>query len=122
MFRAIRSIGLGMFLSLITTEAAFAAKKITDSSAFLDTIATKGGVEKTDVVSYAGIVIQSALTLLGLIFFILMVYSGFRWMTARGSEEDISKARETIIAATIGLIIIIASYAITNVITGNLFQ
>lgn len=61
-----------------------------------------------------GTIIGSALSIIGVIFFILLVYGGFLWMTARGEEGPIKKAQETIIAATIGLIIVLGSYAITN--------
>lgn len=61
-----------------------------------------------------GNIIGSALSMIGVIFFILMVYGGFLWMTARGDEPTVKKAKETIIAAVIGLIIVMGSFAITN--------
>ena len=39
------------------------------------------------------------------------------WMLARGEEDRITKARETIIAAVIGLVIVVSAYAITNLVT-----
>ena len=61
-------------------------------------------------------VIRAALTLLGIIFIVLMVYAGARWMTARGNEDLVETARETLKNAAIGLVIIIASYALTSTI------
>jgi hypothetical protein len=58
-------------------------------------------------------VIQVVLSILALIFLILAVLSGFRWMTAAGNEEQIKKAQNTIQAAIIGLIIVLAAWAIT---------
>ncbi|MCK4553699.1 hypothetical protein KAU19_01930 [Candidatus Parcubacteria bacterium] len=60
-----------------------------------------------------GKVVGAALAFIGILFFILMIYGGFLWMTARGNEQQVEKAKELIIAATIGLIIILAAYAIT---------
>ncbi|MCX6793321.1 MAG: pilin [Candidatus Falkowbacteria bacterium] len=58
-------------------------------------------------------VIKAFLSILGVIFVILMILAGFNWMTANGDEEKINKAKDTLRAAVIGLIIIAASYAIT---------
>lgn len=65
----------------------------------------------------AGSIIGTALSMISVIFFILMVYGGFLWMTAHGDEGQVTKAQETIIGAVIGIIVILASYAITNFVT-----
>lgn len=57
--------------------------------------------------------IQASLGLLAIIFVILIVLSGFRWMTAQGNEENIKKAQDTIRTALIGLVIILAAWSIT---------
>jgi amino acid transporter len=56
---------------------------------------------------------QIFLGLLGIIFIILLIFAGFQWMTASGNEEKVTKAKETITRAIIGLAIIIAAYSIT---------
>jgi len=70
----------------------------------------------TDSNSLAGIVgigIQAFLGLLGVIFLILMLYAGYNWMMARGDEEKVTKAKDTITRAIIGLLITIGAYAIS---------
>lgn len=57
--------------------------------------------------------IQGALALLGVIFLVLLVYGGYLWMIARGEEAEVTKAKDTIKMAVIGLIIVLAAYAIT---------
>ncbi len=82
-----------------------------------------GAGYRTDVISpepMIAIVIKLALSFLGVIFLILMVYGGYLWMTARGKEDQVNKARDLIIAAVIGLIIVIASYAISNFVVDAL--
>ena len=86
--------------------------------------AKAGGLEKT--ASHAGLTISdkpeaiignligTTLSIIGVIFFILMVYAGFKWMTARGNEEGVKEAQKTIIAAIIGLVVVLSAYAITN--------
>jgi len=61
-------------------------------------------------------VINIVLTFLGIIFTIIIIYSGFRYMTAGGNEEIAEDARRHIMTAVIGLIIIIAAWGISNFI------
>ena len=65
-------------------------------------------------------IIKAGLGLLGIIFIILLILAGFNWMTAAGDEEKVTKAKNTITRAVIGLIIIIAAYAITVFVFKNL--
>jgi len=59
-------------------------------------------------------IISAALTLVGVIALGTMVYGGFRWMTAAGSEEQVGEAKRILTAGIIGLIIIIISWAVVN--------
>jgi ABC-type phosphate transport system auxiliary subunit len=42
-----------------------------------------------------------------------MIVAGFQWMTAAGNETKVEKALSMIKTAVIGLIIVLAAYAIT---------
>lgn len=59
-------------------------------------------------------IITPVLGLVGLIFLILMIYAGFLWMTAGGKPDQTTKARDMMVRAVIGVIIIAAAYAITT--------
>ncbi|MDP2684450.1 MAG: pilin [bacterium] len=61
-----------------------------------------------------GNVVGAGLTLVGVLFLLLMIYGGVIWMIARGNEQETDKALKTIKAAVLGLIIVVASYAITT--------
>jgi len=64
-------------------------------------------------------IINIVLGFLGIIAVILILAGGFKWMTAAGNEDQISSAKQMIIQATIGLVIIFAAWAIASfVITG----
>jgi len=62
----------------------------------------------------AGSMINLGLSLLGLVFLGLALYSGFKWMTAQGTEKDVTTARDTLVNATIGLVIVFSAYALTT--------
>ena len=53
---------------------------------------------------------------MGVIFLILAIYGGYNWMMARGNEEMVERAKKTITNAIIGLIVILAAYAISRFI------
>lgn len=71
---------------------------------------------------FVAAVVKVILGFLGVIFIILIIYSGILWMTSAGSEEKIGKAKKTIVAATIGLAIVLSAYAITYFVIDKLLE
>jgi hypothetical protein len=61
-----------------------------------------------------GLIIKSALGLVGSIALIFFIIGGFTWMTAQGKSDQVKKGRETLVWATIGLIVIFSAYAILS--------
>lgn len=57
--------------------------------------------------------IKLALSFLAVIFLVIIILSGVKWMTAGGDEESVRKAKTTLQNAVIGLLIVFAAYAIT---------
>ena len=66
------------------------------------------------VTQILGDVVGAALSLVSILFFGLMLYAGIKWMLARGDSGESEQAMGTITYAIIGLVVILASYAITN--------
>ncbi|RJR32193.1 hypothetical protein C4569_00565 [Candidatus Parcubacteria bacterium] len=64
--------------------------------------------------------INVILGFLAIITIIIILWGGFRWLTAGGSEDKVAEAKKTIVNGVIGLVIIIASYAITTFLIENL--
>lgn len=89
----------------------------TQTYAFTD---AAGFSRSTTIGDVASTGIQIFLSLLGIIFIILIVYSGYLWMMAQGNEEDIEKAKKIIRNSIIGLIIVIAAYSITYFVFSSL--
>lgn len=65
-------------------------------------------------------IIQIVLGLLGIIFIILIIYAGLMWMTSAGNDERISKAKRIMVAAVIGVAIVLAAYIITAFVINSL--
>ncbi len=68
----------------------------------------------------AGSIVNVALSLLGIIFVILIIVGGFKWMTAGGNENDVATATKYIKNSVIGLIVILSSWAIWEFIIQRL--
>lgn len=104
------------FLSLFLTLPTFAQSYNFNSQSGLDSAGQVAGYNvnpEKNIEFYIGQIISIILSLLGVIFLILIIYGGVSWMTAGGNEEKVGKAKELITEALIGLIIVLAAYAIT---------
>lgn len=86
--------------------------------------ANTGGynLKKGDLATVIGGVILGIITILGVVFLTLIVYAGFKWMLAHGEENKITEARNLIVHSIIGLIIVLAAYAISYFIINTLKQ
>ncbi|MDD5110729.1 MAG: hypothetical protein PHI63_05990 [Patescibacteria group bacterium] len=61
-----------------------------------------------------GLVLGALLAFLGVVFMLLMIMAGWRWMMARGNEAEVTKAQETIKSAAIGLLVVLLAYALVT--------
>lgn len=74
-----------------------------------------GGLEAgKDPVTVIGEVIKLLLGFLGMFAVVLILYAGFKWMTAGGSDDNIKTAKKMLSAGVIGLIIILSAYGIAS--------
>lgn len=61
-----------------------------------------------------GTVVGALLSLIGVIFFVMILYGGIMWMTSAGNQDLVKKSLNTVISAAIGLIVVLSAYAITS--------
>ena len=61
-------------------------------------------------------------SILGVLFTILIVYAGYLWMTARGNDEFVAKAKSILSTSIIGLIILLMAYSLTSFIVPRLLR
>jgi len=88
----------------------------------LETAGATAGLQNTPLPVIIGRLINVALSFVGIIFLVLMIVAGFRWMTAGGDAEKVEKAKKTLINATIGMVLILGSFAITNFVLSSINQ
>lgn len=80
------------------------------------------GLGTSDLRSTIASVISVAMGLLGTIAVVIVLYGGFKWMTAGGEESKVEEAKNLIIQGVIGLAIILSAYAIANFILSTLLK
>jgi len=121
---------ISLFLVSLSLPVVFASAQTlkdafdTDTGNPLGDAGSQAGYEaisaENSVEVMVGKVIQTFLSILGIIFLILMIYAGYNWMTAHGDEQKVTKAKETITAAIIGLVIVIGAYALAFFVISKL--
>ena len=88
----------------------------------LETTRKKAQYGDTNIYAIISSTISMVLSGAGLVFLAIMFYAGLRWMTARGNEEFITKAKEAMFAALIGFIIVTVSYGLSAFIFSRLIK
>ncbi len=112
-------------LSLLFSLSALAAKAAPISGSYnfkdqsgLNAAANIAGYETGANASTIDIILSDVISVLlsfvGVIFFVLIVYGGFTWMTSQGNDEKVKKAKGTIKSSVIGLIITLSAYVISS--------
>lgn len=108
-----------MVFSLVLAPAALAQTIETD---FGLTYGSVSGLGNQDLRATVASIINVALSLLGIVALVIILYGGFKWMTAGGNEDSVGEARKIIIAGVVGLAVILSSYAIANFVLIQLGQ
>lgn len=117
-------VGVMMAVSLLSSTLVMIAPAGAEDYG-LEAARSKGGIPKTvigesSIPGIAGKVIAVGMSLLGILFFAMMLYAGLVWMKARGNTEEVEKAKTIIESAIIGLVLITAAYAITTFVFTSL--
>lgn len=67
-------------------------------------------------------IIRSALGLLGILTTVIIMYAGFKWMTAGGNEDEVTSAKKILSSAVIGLAVIMSAFAISSFVIKSLYK
>jgi hypothetical protein len=69
---------------------------------------------QTDIRLIIGNIISALLGIAGAVSLLMFVWGGFQWLISGGTPDRIKKGKDTLIWATIGLVVIFTSYAIVR--------
>jgi len=94
---------------------AAALAQLSEAQTDLETVGSAIGTDATTntLPELIGNIIAVLLSVLGIIFVVLVVYAGFLYLTANGDTDKTKKAKTLLSQSIIGMIIIVASYAIS---------
>ncbi len=117
--------GIGIALTLLTPVVVLAdeqAPAVPNDSALgrLERVRMKAGLKSEDPRTVVAGIINAAFGLLGAVVLAFYVYAGYMWMTAQGESEKVETAQKIIKETTIGLGILLASYAISRFVVNSL--
>lgn len=123
-FRFLMSVALGVaiaspFVSMV--PVAYAEPLETDdllSTEFSDAT----GLGQSDLQETIGNLINVALSFLGIVAVCIVLYGGFKWMTAGGNDEKVGEAKRLMISGLIGLAIIMSAYAIASFVISSVIS
>jgi hypothetical protein len=68
----------------------------------------------TSLPAMIGAIVKVVLGMLGIILVIIIIYAGYLYMTAGGDTKQLTKAKDFLKNAIIGIIIVVGAYAITD--------
>lgn len=74
----------------------------------------EAGAPQKSIYSIVATIVRIVLSLLGVIFVVLLILAGFKYMTSGGDQDKIKEAVGQIRNAVIGLIIVVTALAITT--------
>lgn len=93
---------------------------LAESSTSSVTLINPLGDEARDVRVLFGRVISAALSIVGALALLMFVYGGVLWMTAMGEPKRVTKGKDVITWAVLGLVIIFASYTLVNALISGI--
>ncbi|PIR12940.1 hypothetical protein COV49_03805 [Candidatus Falkowbacteria bacterium CG11_big_fil_rev_8_21_14_0_20_39_10] len=118
-FFVLLAILFGVQLVLIQATHPAQAQSLWDQQAETKIIGENawGGDTPKDPKIITAIVVRRFLEFLGIVFLILIIMGGFKYMTAQGNEENVTEALDQIKQGVIGLVIMLAAWSITLYVT-----
>lgn len=77
---------------------------------------------KHSIEAFVVYIIQWAFRLAGILAFAMIVYAGFQYLTAGGNTAQQKEAKERIVSAIIGIVLLFAFYIILNTINPDILN
>ncbi len=116
------ALGLALVLPFVRLSSVAHAQPLGSEDILNPDFADTAGLGNADFQETIGQLIRVALGFLGIVAVVIILYGGFKWMTAGGNDEKVAEAKRLIIAGIIGLAIILSAYAIASFVISSLVE
>ncbi|MEK9157173.1 MAG: pilin [Patescibacteria group bacterium] len=122
--RFLMSAALGVVIALpfVNVVSTAYAQPLDSDDLLSDQFSKSTGLGTSNLQATIGNLIRVALSFLGVIAVCIVLYGGFKWMTAGGNDEKVSEAKRLMISGLIGLAIIMSAYAIASFVIGSVIS
>lgn len=111
MKRIYTSASIATAATLLAAAPAFAAELVVDAPFGL------GGLDFGDILTF---LINAAFVIAAVLALVFLIWGGINWITSGGDADGVKSARDRIIAAIIGLIVVILSYFLLNFVLSDI--
>ena len=113
-------ISTAMLATMALPMVALAQGAVTSNELLPGQIAVELGQQQQDLRITIARIVRTAMSLLGIIAVMIILYGGFKWMTSGGSDDAVGDSKKIITAGIIGLIIILTAFAIASFVINSL--
>lgn len=108
------AFAISMSMTSFVSAAALNADDAFGGTNIKGQIQSGTGLGNADPRAMAAKVINIMLGFLGIIAVVIILFGGFKWMTAAGNDDKVGEAKKLLGAGVIGLIIVLMSYALAS--------
>lgn len=112
MKRIYTSASIATAATLIAAAPAFAQETLTVAAPF--------GLDNLDFGDILTFLINAAFVIAAVLALVFLIWGGINWITSGGDADGVKSARDRIIAAIIGLIVVILSYFLLNFVLSDI--
>ncbi|QQR54478.1 hypothetical protein IPG41_04735 [Candidatus Peregrinibacteria bacterium] len=109
-------LGAALFISSFFAEPSFATSLISPEDNPSAVSSLTGG--ESDLKTIVKTILNFALSFLGFLMVLMVIYAGVLYVTAAGNEENVGKAKKILMYCAIGTILIFVSFAFVNTLLG----
>ncbi len=114
--RVIKIATVAFWAFLLLVQVAPIAQAAVSNSLYPDSVGLPGN-RSTDIKELVrNVIVDLLLPIAGIIAVLFIIIGGYQYITSGGNEEQAESGKKTLQNAVIGLIIIILSYVIINVV------
>lgn len=119
-FILVLSIVFSFNVNIVFAESKTDCSNIKEGESCVVTLDNPLGQGETSPQKLIGKVLNQVLGIVGSLALLMFIYGGFTWMLAGGNQEMVTKGKNILIWATIGLIVIFSAYALVKFVLGEL--
>jgi cytochrome bd-type quinol oxidase subunit 2 len=115
-FNSLLAFVVCLFSSFLLTNFSLASTFDTINKGFTDTGSQAGYGTQGNFAKVWTTYINGFVAIISTLFVVIIIYSGFLWLTARGREEQVTRAKTWMMQAVIGLAIIVGARILVELV------